>query len=213
MAEPDVTLTDFGLVLECAVCAVLLGLTPTARPDWRRAAVCFFVFLGISAAAGGTVHGFYPDDNSTGSRSLWLVTLLALGLAALSAWLLAAGVVSKGRTARRLRLAGFGQAVLYGLVVLFFVREFWTAMVVNLPASLLLLAGFWLAFRQDRHLVLVLGATGLVLTFVAAVIQVARLGIHPLYFNHNACYHAVQAVALALLFVGVRHLVQAPEAS
>jgi hypothetical protein len=33
------------------------------------------------------------------------------------------------------------------------------------------------------------------------------IGIDPVYFNHNALAHSVQAVALALIFLGARYAV------
>jgi hypothetical protein len=39
-----------------------------------------------------------------------------------------------------------------------------------------------------------------VLTLVAAAVQQARIALHPTYFNHNALYHLLQAIALFLIF-------------
>jgi len=47
MSELDVTLTDYGLAVECSVCAAFLGLTPTVRKGLRNAGMCFFIFLRI----------------------------------------------------------------------------------------------------------------------------------------------------------------------
>ena len=44
----------------------------------------------------------------------------------------------------------------------------------------------------------------MVLTLVAAVVQQRKISLHPVYFNHNAFYHAIQAVALVLIYVGAR---------
>ena len=48
------------------------------------------------------------------------------------------------------------------------------------------------------------GAWGLGLTFVAAAVQQARVGLHPRYFNHNALYHLIQGAGLFLVFRGAR---------
>jgi hypothetical protein len=48
------------------------------------------------------------------------------------------------------------------------------------------------------------GLLGMVLTLVAAVVQQRRIALHPTYFNHNALYHAIQAIALGLIYVGAR---------
>jgi predicted Co/Zn/Cd cation transporter (cation efflux family) len=54
------------------------------------------------------------------------------------------------------------------------------------------------------------GIWGLVLSFIAAAIQQIGIGLHPLYFNHNALYHLIQAIGLFLLFWTARRLVKAP---
>jgi hypothetical protein len=46
--------------------------------------------------------------------------------------------------------------------------------------------------------------------FVAAGIQQGGIGLHPVYFNHNALYHLVQGIALALIFLAARGLLREP---
>jgi hypothetical protein len=38
----------------------------------------------------------------------------------------------------------------------------------------------------------------------AAMVQQARLAIHPVYFDHNAVYHVVQSIAVLFLYFGWR---------
>ena len=76
----------------------------------------------------------------------------------------------------------------------------------GLPAAAFLLAGFLRAAVRERASWARLGACGLALSFAAAAIQQLRIALHPVYFNHNALYHLVQAVALALLFIAFRGL-------
>jgi hypothetical protein len=52
------------------------------------------------------------------------------------------------------------------------------------------------------------GAGGMTLTFAAALVQQRRVALHRVYFNHNALYHAIQAVAIGLLFWSARQLLQ-----
>jgi hypothetical protein len=206
MSEPDVTLTDYGLAVECAFCAVLLGLTPTGSKVLRSAGLCFFLFHGLAAASGGTVHGFCPDTQSPGHRFLWQLTLQSLGLAAFSSWILGAGVLAAARPGRWLALAGVPQVAVYSTLALVFTREFWIVFSIYLPAALLLLAGFCRA-GWHGHRFLLVGATGSVLSLVASFIQHMKIGVDPVYFNHNALAHVVEAVALALIFLGVRCVV------
>ncbi len=53
---------------------------------------------------------------------------------------------------------------------------------------------------------------GLLLTFVAAYVQQAKIGLNPQYFNHNALYHLIQAVALGMFFLSARQLTKAAPA-
>ncbi len=53
--------------------------------------------------------------------------------------------------------------------------------------------------------------SGSVLSFASSLIQFMRISINKGYFNHNALAHVVQAAALVLLFVGIRHAQAASE--
>jgi hypothetical protein len=206
MLEPDVTLTDYGLALECAILAIGLWLGPQSRRELRSAGIFFFVFLGVSAITGGTVHGFYSDPQTPESRWLWQLTLQSIGLAAFSTWRLAAGILASGRAARWLTLAAFPQLALYSTSALLFTQEFWITFTIYLPAALLLLAAFCRAVWRDGHRFVLLGVASSVLSFASCFLQFMRIGIHPVYFNHNALAHVVQAVALALLFFAIRYV-------
>jgi hypothetical protein len=46
------------------------------------------------------------------------------------------------------------------------------------------------------------------LSFVAAAVQQTETSLHPLYFNHNALYHLIQAFALLLIFLAARGLLR-----
>lgn len=207
MSEPDVTLTDYGLALECAVCAALLGLTPTVCKRLRSAGMFFFIFLGLSAATGGTVHGFCPEKQSPEGHFLWQLTLQSVGLAAFSTWILGAGLFATGRTGRWLAFAAVPQIALYGTLVLLITQEFWIAFTIYVPAALLLLAGFCRGVWRDGHWFLLVGTSGSVLSLVSSFLQFMKIGIDPVYFNHNALAHVVQAVALALICLGIRYAV------
>jgi hypothetical protein len=99
------------------------------------------------------------------------------------------------------------QFVGYSAVVLSGQQGFVVAVINYLPAALFLLGAVLWARRRDPELRLGPAACGLVLTFVAAGIQRLGIGLHPQYFNHNALYHLVQALGLALIFLGCRTVV------
>lgn len=208
MTEPDVALTDYALAMECAIFAWLLwrrgsGERPGAARGWW---VLFFAAAAAAPLLGGTVHGFFLEAPGLAGVVLWRLSLLAIGVAAVAAWALGAGLLLPPRAACRVVVLAAAALAAYAAVVLFVEDAFWVAIAHYLPAALLLLVGLsWVAVRE-RSAPATLGASGVALMFVAAALQQLRVALHPVYFNHNALYHAVQAVALALLFLGVRDL-------
>jgi hypothetical protein len=209
MTEPDVTLTDYGLAAECALFAWLLG----RRDSWhggdsrqRVRWILFFAAGAIATAAGGTVHGFFLDPATTGARLLWPLALLAVGGSALAAWAIGARLLLGPAGARALEGVAAAAWVAYAGAVLGGARTFAVALGAYLPATLFLLVAFTARYRQAREPVLLAGLLGLGGTLVAAAAQHGRLAVHPVYFNHNALYHVIQAGALWLLFAAARRL-------
>ncbi|MCH7793669.1 MAG: hypothetical protein IH900_00810 [Proteobacteria bacterium] len=207
MTEPDVTLTDYGLVVECAVFAFLLC---RKGADDRLLRVWFAVLFGalaVASLAGGTVHGFFLDPATLGHRVLWPASLLAIGVATLAGWSAGARIGFSARVARWISLVAAGGFAGYATVVLFFAQTFRAAMLNYLPAAVFLLAIFLRAYARDKATAPLLGISGLVLTFIAGAIQQLGVSPHPVYFNHNAFYHLIQATALFLLFLAARRFV------
>jgi len=207
MTEPDVTLTDYALALEGILFLVLLQ-RGRARPWGLRSWFSLF-FASVSAASlcGGTVHGFFLDEQTLGHTILWPTTLLMIGVTALSAWAIGAKLLFSRRVARWVLVVAVLQFAFYCIVVLFRTEEFWVAILDNLPAVLFLIIALGLTYRREKQRSLLLAAGGLALNLVAALLQQLGIGIHPVYFNHNALYHVLQAVALFLFFLGSRWLV------
>ena len=99
MTEPDVTLTDYALAVECALFVYILTV-------WRRPAspvglwfALLFASLGLASLFGGTVHGFFLDEATVGYQVLWPATMLAIGGAAFAGWLAGATVLLPRRAA------------------------------------------------------------------------------------------------------------------
>lgn len=200
------TLTDYALALECALFAVWTARANAFGPEGalRRWLVLFFAASAAAPALGGTVHGFFPDPASFAHRALWTATLLAIGVAALGAAGVAAGLLFAPDARRRLRRAALLLFVLYAGVVLGFERRFAVAIAAYLPAALLLGAAFAGLAARTRSWNAGLGVAGVGLTLIAAVVQQQGIGLHPHHFDHNALYHVIQGVAFACLFVAGR---------
>ncbi len=210
MTEPDVTLTDYGLALECAAFAVLLFRKATAQPRLRRWFALFFLSIGVAALAGGTVHGFFLDVRTTGRAILWPATMIALGSAALSTWAIGAHIQFSLRVVRLITLCATLVFAVYCALVLFVTRSFSLAIGHYLLGVFFLMIVFSLAYQRTRARPVCLALMGLLLTLVASGLQQGRVGFHPIYFNHNALYHLLQAVALYLIFCGARWFLAAP---
>jgi len=205
--EPDVTLTDYGLAIMCAVFARLLLRQEVERPALRAWFAVFFTAVSAASLLGGTVHGFFPDITSAGHRALWPATLFAIGLAAAAAWMI--GLILRFP---RDTIAAVAPALVVGLfayiaVVLFVSQDFVVAILGYMPAAAFLLIILTLVYLEVRQREVLLGVVGVLLTFVAAAVQQLGVGIHPSYFNHDALYHVIQAVALYMLFLSAIWLV------
>ncbi len=208
LLEPDVTLTDFGLALECGGFAAWLAWRHAPAAPLRLAFIGFFAAVALAALLGGITHGFLPDEQARLYRVVWLSTLIAIGAAALASWAIGARLIFSDRTANRVTAFAALLFAAYVAAVVFVSRSFAVAIAHYLPAAAFLLFAFAYAWRRRRSGFLAAGIAGVALTFVAAAVQQGRIGLHPLYFNHNALYHLIQALALLLIFLAARGLLK-----
>jgi len=149
---------------------------------------------------GGIYHGFFTQQDPVG-RVLWILTLAAIGGAATMSWMLSAVLT---RTAMR-KAAWLSGLLFIGYLayVVFADRRFVVSIVFALPPLLVLLVIF---VRRARSWSALQGASAILLMLLASVLQQLHVGIHPVYFNHNALYHLLQGAALALLFVALKRM-------
>jgi hypothetical protein len=210
MTEPDVTLTDYAIALECAILCVLAARWHPANHALRRWWIVLFASIGAGAFFGGTVHGFFLDERTLGHRVLWPATLLALGVTSMAMWFVGATAALQEPRATWLRRAAIAALVAYASVVIFVDSRFLVAIAMYLPATVFLLVTLCVLYARQRTRALAIGIAGLLLTFAAAAVQQLRIAVHPIYFNHNALYHVIQGVALAMIYVGARWLTSPP---
>ena len=200
MSEPGVTLTDYLLALECGAFAVWLQRGSPDPRTLRPAFTLFFAAASLAALLGGSVHGFFPAADSIGFRLLWPATLLSIGLGATAGWLVGGRLVFSAEAARRVALIAWLLLALYATAVLGGAWEFRVAIAAYLPATLFMLLGFTLEWRRRRARAALCGVLGMLLTFAAAAVQQLGIAAHPVYFDHNALYHLIQAFAFLYVF-------------
>lgn len=197
LAEPDVALTDFTLCL--------LGIFFAYRLNAKggRAAGCgdaigFFLALAAASFLGGLVHGFFAVDGTTGNTLLWTLTMLVMGVVSLFSWRLA-GVVLRIKNGLYKHAGSLLFAVYAGTIV-FVRKDFVVALIALGITSVLLLAGFVFKLLRERRGAWLYGIAAIVLNALASVLQQLGVGLHPVYFNHNALYHVIGAIALVLFY-------------
>src|ERR1700674_2019310 len=209
MTEPAVTLTDYTLAIEGAIFVIELSRLSARDKDLCFWFVVFFASIGAASVLGGTVHGFFLAASSPGRRILWPATLLAIVATSLAAWNIGAVLLLDQRKAALVGRLAIAQLALFSLVVLFVTSKFYIGIIAYLPSTLFLLFAFISTYRRRRNPALCWGVAGLALTLAAAAVQQLRVGIHPVYFNHNALYHVIQGAALGMIFVAARTISRA----
>jgi hypothetical protein len=209
MNEPDVTLTNLVIVVECLAFGWACARGP--RSVLRNALVAFFAASALASGSAGLVHGYAPNHGDASYSLLWTVAMLAI-IAASAALALAAGeVIDWSRTARR-RLAGviaITAACLSAAVILGW-REFTLAVVVYVSAIIWLAYAFAARWWDRRSVSLVVGIAGLLLAILAGVLQQLQYSPVPGLLSHNAWYHVLQIIALAAFFSGCKDVLAKP---
>jgi hypothetical protein len=209
MTDPAVTLTDYALAIECAVFVIALSRLEARDKELCFWFVVFFASVGAASVLGGTVHGFFLASASPGRQILWPATLLAILVTSLAAWNIGAVLLLDPRKATLVRRLAIAQLVLFSLVVVFVTSKFYVGIIAYLPSTLFLLFALLATYRRRRDPAVRWGVAGLALTLAAAALQQLHVGIHPVYFNHNALYHVIQGAALGMIFVAARSISRA----
>jgi hypothetical protein len=209
MTEPAVALTDYALALECAVFVIALARLDARDRALRLWFAVFFASIGAASVLGGTVHGFFLAASSPGRRILWPATLLAIFVTSLSAWNIGAILQLDERKAVMVRRLAIAQLTLLSLIVLFVTSKFYIGIIAYLPSALFLILALLTTYRHRPDPAIRWGIAGLSLIFAGSAMQQLRIGIHPIYFNHNALYHVIQGAALGMIFVAARSIARA----
>ena len=93
---------------------------------------------------------------------------------------------------------------------MFYSQKFLVAAINYLPSACFLLLIFVHGFLSTRKKTYAYGIMGVVLIFLGSFVQIAKISLHPIYFNHNALYHMIQFIAVWLLFLVARWKLSKP---
>lgn len=202
--DPDVVFTDLALAVLSAYLAWRLRTLPGGG-TLQRAGVLLLAGLASAALWGAIFHGFFPAGTTTLAGTLaWSPVVLSIVVA--GAVMLGLGLrillPSLPPAAHRVILVVYAAG--FALVALLLDHSFTSIVSFYVPALLLLLVAAGRQAVRGRSPGWSLIAAGLLISAAAAVLQQLKLGIHPVYFDHNAVYHVVQSAAIVVLYFGWR---------
>jgi len=204
--DPDVVFTDLGLAALGTYFAWRLW---REGDGWLRRGAIMMLGLASAALWGAMFHAFFPANTATTAGFLvWLCVAFSIAVVAESLLDMALAIFfarfAPGVRPGVRRAIVFGYCVLFACIILFVDESFTTVTRLYAPAVLLMLFAAQYQASRTGNSTWMLISGGLGLSMLAALLQQARIAIHPVYFDHNALYHVVQAAALVLLYFGFR---------
>jgi hypothetical protein len=202
--DPDVVFTDLGLALLGGYLCWRLWNAPGQRMLLRTGAL---LMGGLASAAlwGAVFHALFPAGTATAAGFLvWVPVALSIVVAASVMLELSLRLFLPRIPSRVRRLAVATYAVLFAIVVLLVHESFSSIVYFYTPALVLLLIAAGQEALRGRDAGWSLITTGLIMSAGAAMLQQATVAVHAVYFDHNAVYHVVQAIALVFLYFGWR---------
>lgn len=172
----------------------------------RKLSVVFymsgFLVTAVGAVAGGTAHGFREFIGETGEIVTWQVAVYSLGLTTL--FFLCGTILAHTPTKwRNLFLAlAIIEFVFYALWMVFYDSFVYAILDYTLGAIAIgiIEAIKWKNSKETSGRWII---SSIALTFFAASLQQVGVGINE-HFNHNDVYHVLQAIAMIMLYLGVR---------
>jgi hypothetical protein len=202
--DPDVAFTDLGLALLGGYLGWRLWRAPGPRMLPRIGAV---LMGGLASAAlwGAVFHALFPAGTTTLPGFLaWIPVVFSIVVAASAMLELSLRLLLSRMPLRARRVIVATYAAGFAIVALVVHESFSSIVYFYTPALMLLLIAAGQQAIRSRDTGWSLIAVGLIMSAGAAMLQQARVAVHPVYFDHNAVYHVVQGIALVFLYLGWR---------
>ena len=209
------TLSDLAVAVETLVFAIAVaryqrGSPGTARPQQlRRWLVGLFASSAAASLAGAAAHGLSSSKDDPQRLAYWRVSFLAIGSASLSTWHIGTTLALRSSAARRLLLPVYVVHLVYLAVVLRTHPPFRLALALHGPSMVFLCFALLTRLRiSGERLPATLAIASLAISTVAGIAQLKKLSLQPRWFDHNATFHLVQAIAFAVLVPAARGLIK-----
>jgi hypothetical protein len=216
LEEPAVSLTDLALAIEAGVFALGIarygfGALDTARSrSLRRWSVALFGAVAAASLAGAAVHAMSPSERSRKRQLAWRASLSSIAVASLSAWHLGASLEPRSVPASRLLLPVDIVHLAYVAFVWRSDPAFRSAVVLFTPGAFMLRLALLSRLRHaDERRPAALAQAALAVSAAAILVQARGMNQHARWFDHNASFHVLEALAFALLYPALRGLLTA----
>jgi hypothetical protein len=192
--EFDVGMTDVILFLFC-----LFFLYQLFKYKAKKEALLIFLGLTASSLFGALFHFFFPLKATTPDGFfVWSLVALSIGLIIFGALSYTVKAFSKNK-----KLYWAVPIIYVGVFIahFFFVSYTYPGIILFYGPSILLLGVLAVVklFHTDHVYSYLLG--GVILSFLAAFVQVSKINIHPEYFNFNSLYHSIQLVGIYSMYL------------
>jgi len=205
VTEVDVVVTDYLLALESLYFGLYVYFSKRPMSVRLPYLILFTGFVGATGV-GGTVHGFFNDPSLPYHGVLWWITLLCTGITGFGFALCGTDLIFAKAKRRQIYIFLATLLAIYFVVSLFY-RAFLLGILFFVPATTLALIGLIVRFRKTAQARIKIAGFGLGLLLVAPIVQQLKISVHPTYLSHNAFYHVIIMVAIAMFFVGVKRII------
>jgi hypothetical protein len=198
--EPVTVLTDYLITIQCLFFFIRLNrfsYTDNCTNYWK----CFFGLMALSSFAGGCSHAFFAVHQGAAYKAFWL-SMQALNI--LSVFYMQRGTLYsalKDSTKKKYWNISYHVQLVVFFAAVFIFQNF-LVVIINTVISLIpvMLIHFADAKRNRQNLWI---AYGIVVLFITAGINAAKLSIHP-YFNYLDLAHVLIMLNLLLMYTGVK---------
>lgn len=198
--EPDVTITDIFIVIECVYCAYQFY---KHRFNHELYFWFFVYFASIASTAfwGAIFHGAgFNNSLTTGAYWVWHFVLLSGGFSGLSFWMLGKSLyVPHARVSIVVKMVMIAACL---IAVLTGTESFFLVTVACLPGLVLFIYEL-IRLKTDGYMWCV---SSLLVMLFASFLQYTQVSIHEHYLTYNAVCHVVLIISYMMLFYGGQRL-------